>query len=211
MQITANVYWCKLEKLVDKYRPDQGKEWAIEAAKLSKETKLALKAAGVLARVKNKMDDRDDFLHFAISEYQRPRLVHADGKYDLWDFDKGSLEDAFDAGYTAKKNDSVPLFKADGKTLWDFKTDGLIGNDSVADFKFDVSAPNVYLVAVRIREHVKYEGAGGDKEDITSWDDAPAFMAESAVNYSTKTPKTKPKADFAKDFADAVLDDELPL
>lgn len=193
MQIIASVYWCKFDKLWDKYRADQGKEHSIEATNLSKETKLELKKAGVLGRVKNKMDDREDFLHFAVSEYQRPRKNKSDGSYDLWDFDKGSLEEAFAAGYTAKKNDTVPIFKADGKTPWDFKVDGLIGNGSTADFKFNVSAPNVYLVAVRIRDLVPYEGAAGDNEDPNDWG-------------STKADS------FAKDFSLAdELDDEIPV
>lgn len=203
MQITAKVFWCKFDKLVDKYRPDQGKEWAIEAANLSKETKLALKAAGVLGRVKNKMDDRDDFIHFTVSEFQRPRKTRADGSYELWDFDDGSLQDALDAGYTAKRNDTIPFFKADGKTLWDFKTDGLIGNESVADFKFNVSAPNVYLVAVRIRDHVKYEGATGNNEDPNDWDDA-------APEVKKEARKAKAKSTVEQDFADD-LDDEMPV
>lgn len=196
MQITANVFWCKMEKLVDKYRADQGKEHSIEATNLTKEVKVELKKAGVLGRVKNKMDDREDFLHFSVSEFQRPRKNKADGSYDLWDFDKGSLEEAFAAGYTAKKNDTVPIFKSDGKTLWDFKTDGLIGNGSTADFKFNVSAPNVYLVAVRIRDLVPYEGAGGDNEDPNSWDAVEDTGLEN----------------FKKDFnLGDELNDEIPL
>lgn len=205
MQITANVFWCKFDKLVDKYRPDQGKEWAVEAANLSNETKLALKAAGVLGRVKNKLDDRDDFLHFSVSEYQRPRKNLANGKYDLWDFADGSLQDAFDQAFTAKKNDPVPFFKADGKTPWDFKTDGLIGNGSVADFKFNVSAPNVYLVAVRIRDHVPYEAAAANNEDPNDWDDTPSSQ--------TEKPKAKAKSTLEEDFDlnDADLDDDIPV
>lgn len=207
MQITANVYWCKFDKLVDKYRPDQGKEWAIEAANLTKETKLALKAAGVLGRVKNKMDERDDFIHFTVSEYQRPRKNRPNGTYELWDFDDGSLQDAFDAGFTAKKNDPIPFFKADGKTLWDFKTDGLIGNGSVADFKFNVSAPNVYLVAVRIRDHVPYEGAAANNEDPNDWDDTPAAPTPKKATRKTKTSTLE--EDFG--LGDDDLDDEIPV
>jgi hypothetical protein len=195
MQITAKVYWCKFDKLVDKYRPGQGKEWSIEAANLSKDTRLLLKSAGVLGRVKNKMDDRDDFLHFSVSEYQRPRKTYADGKYDLWDFDEGDLQAAFDAGFTAKKNDPVPIFKADGRTLWDFKTDGLIGNESVADFKFNVSAPNVYLVAVRIKEHVKYEGAATNNEDPNDWDESSEVVSKKA----------------SSPLGDDFMDDDIPL
>lgn len=197
MQITAKVFWCKFEKLRDKYRPEQGQEWSVDATNLSKETKLSLKAAGVLARVKNKMDDREDFLHFTVSEYQRPRRVKTDGTYELWDFDKGSLQDAFNQGYTAKKNDPIPFFKADGKTLWDFKTDGLIGNGSVADFKFNVSAPNVYLVAVRIREHVPYDAPNRGTEDPNDWG-SPITPASQTKTKTTSRVMTE-------------LDDEVPF
>lgn len=196
----VELFWTKMDKLRDKYRPNQGKEWSIDACNLTKEQKLQLKDAGVLGRVKNKMDDRGDFIHFTVSEYQRPRKDKPNGKYDLWDFDEGSLDEAFDAGYIAKKNERPPVFKEDGKTDWDFKTDGLIGNATKADVKFNVQGTNVYLVAVRVTELVEFEQKG-DYEDVNDWGD------------TDEAPVAKPvkKAKTAAPELDADDEDQIPF
>lgn len=176
MQITGEIYWCKLDKTQPKFKPTQGNEWSVECANIDLETKKKLKEAGVLARVKNKMDDRNDFIHFSISEFQRPFQINPlDGAKILWDFDKdGTLQDAIDAGYEAKANEAPRIVDADGKP-WDWqysasgKASNLIGNGSKGTFKFNISGPNMYLVAVKVDDQIVYEKNAGDWEDPDDW------------------------------------------
>lgn len=198
MMIDGEIYWCKMDKPQPKFRKQDGNEWSIECANIDLETKKKLKEAGVLGRVKNKMDEREDFIHFSISEYQRPFQINPlTGEKLLWDFDDGGLDVALEKGFEAKANDAPKIVDADGKP-WDFKKNGLIGNKSKGTFKFNISGKNVYLVAVKVNEHVEYEGAGGgDWEDPDDWGEV------------TKPAPKKEKKLPGKTVLEE-LDDELP-
>ena len=163
MQIRGKAYWTKLDKAVDNYnkqkkimdketgQPDGwGQEWSIEVANLSKETKVNLKKEGLLALVKNKMDEREDFITFRLSTEKR------DG--------------------TA--NDAPKVVDEKGET-WDWEKRGKIGNDSDIAVKFNVwknpgnGKASAFFVAVNILEHVPYavEKNENDYEDPDNWGD----------------------------------------
>lgn len=167
MQISGKSYWTKLDKLHDNYQkqkkilnkdtgePDGwGREWSIEVGNLTLATKKALKEAGLLGRVRNKMDEREDFVTFRISEFKR------DGE----------------------PNDQPPVVGPDTKP-WDWAKNGLIGNGSDVTVKFNVwrggAQASAFLVAVKVDNHLKYEApsGGNDYEDPMNWGD-PVAVAE---------------------------------
>lgn len=203
MMIKGDIWWCKMDKAVPKFRPSDGKEYAIECANLDLDTKKRLKEAGMIGRVKNKLDDRNDFIHFTVSEFQRPRREDPlTGEIELWDFDNGSLDDALEEGYSAKANDAPNVVDADGKP-WDWKRNAagnatnLIANGSKGTFKFNVSGKNAYLVAVKVDEHVPYEKNAGDWEDPDDWGEV--------APKKSKTEKKLPGKTILEE-----LDDEIP-
>lgn len=161
MQIRGKAYWTKLDKPVANYnktkkimkdgQPDGwGDEWSIEVANLSQDTKKALKAEGLLGSVKNKMDEREDFISFRLATEKR------DGK----------------------PNDAPRVVDEDEKP-WDWEDRGKIGNGSDVAVKFNIwknpsnNKASVFIVAVKILEHVPYEieESTTDYEDPDNWGD----------------------------------------
>lgn len=160
MMISGKAYWCKLDKprpnynkqkkIIDKEtgEPDGwGDEWSVEVGNLDKETKLALKDAGLLSAVKNKMDERDDFITFRLSTVKR------DGT----------------------ENDPVKVVGPDTQP-WDWKEDGLIGNGSDVTVKFNTwrnsnGKTSAFIVALKVDDLVPYEApeGSGDYEDPDDW------------------------------------------
>lgn len=163
MQISGTLYWAKLDKPRDNYnkqhkimkdgQPDcWGREYSVVFANLSKADKLALRDAGLLDRVKNKMDDLEDQITFRLDETKRD----------------GDLND--------------PIVVTNGETMreWDWKEDGLIGNRSKGVMKFNVwrggqGKPRIFPVALLVTEHVPYEAPDNTYEDPNDWSEyAPA-------------------------------------
>lgn len=161
MQIRGKAYWTKLEEPVANYnkskktmkdgQPDGwGDEWSIEVANLSADTKRALKAEGLLGLVKNKMDEREDFITFRLSTEKR------DGT----------------------PNDP-PRVVDEQEKPWDWEGRGKIGNDSDIAVKFNTwknpgnSKVSAFIVAVKVLNHVPYEKPESDTnyEDPNSWGD----------------------------------------
>lgn len=161
MQIRGKAYWTKLDKPVSNYNktnkilkddePDNwGEEWAIEVANLSPITKKALKDQGLLGRVKNKLDEREDFITFRLSTEKR------DGSPN-----------------------ETPRVVDEDENEWDWKTRGKIGNGSDIAVKFNVwknpsnNKASAFLVAVKILNHVPYETEETkvDYEDPEKWGD----------------------------------------
>lgn len=159
MQITGKAFWTKLDKPVPNYnkmkkimakdgQPDNwGEEWSVEVGNLTPATKLALKKEGLLSLVKNKMDDKEDFVTFRLAVEKRD----------------GSLN-------------NVPKVVGPDEKPWDWETLGKIGNGSDVAVKFNVwknpstNKSSAFLVAVKVLEHIPYEAEGSvDYEDPDSW------------------------------------------
>lgn len=157
MIIEGEIFWCKLDKPRDNYNkqkkimkdgePDRwGREYQVVLGNLSKETKLQLRDAGLLDKVKNKMDDQGDFVTFRLDELDR------DGE-----------------------EQEIKVVDEDGNP-WDWKVNGLIGNGSRGAMKFNVwKKPNVkariYPLSLMVLEHVEYEAedGAGEREDANDW------------------------------------------
>lgn len=159
MIIEGTLYWAKLDKPRDNYNkqrkimkdgePDRwGREYAVTIANLTKETKLQLRDAGLLDKVKNKMDDLEDNITFRLDEFDK------DGEPQ-----------------------SIKVVNSDGKE-WDWKEDGLIANESRGAIKFNVwrpsqGKPRLYPVSLMVLEHILYEApeGSGEREDPDDWGD----------------------------------------
>ncbi len=161
MQIRGKAYWTKLDKPVDNYnkskkimkdgQPDGwGQEWSIEVGNLTADTKKALKEKGLLSLVKNKLDEREDFMTFRLSTERR------DGT----------------------PNEAPKVVDENGND-WDWNTRGKIGNESDIAVKFnDWKNPgngkaSAFLVAVKVTNHIPYEAeeTTTSYEDPNNWDD----------------------------------------
>ena len=162
MQIRGKAFWTKLESPVGNYnkqkkilkdgQPDGwGDEWSIEVGQLSPDTKRKLKAEGLLGLVKNKMDEREDYITFRLSTHKK----------------NGDENDA-------------PRVVDENERPWDWKERGLIGNESDIAVKFNVwknpgnGKSSAFLVAVKVLNHVPYESEDGgvNYEDPDDWGDA---------------------------------------
>lgn len=190
MIIEGVCYWNKLDKLRDNYNkqrkllnketgePDGwGREWSVVVGNLSKDTKVALKEAGLLGRVKNKMDDAEDFITFRTSEFKR------DGE----------------------ANKPINVVNSKGQP-WDWKTDGLIGNGSKVVAKFNVWKPgngnaSAFLVSLMVKELVPYvqEDNGNSYEDPDDWG---AYVGKSEPEVKPK--KKAPPVDDDLDDEDSI-------
>jgi hypothetical protein len=155
MQIRGKAYWTKLDKPVANYNkqkkimkdgaPDGwGDEWSVEVANLTADTKKALKAQGLLGLVKNKLDEREDFITFRLSTEKR------DGT----------------------PNDPIRVVD-EQEAEWDWAQRGKIGNDSDVAVKFNVwknpgnGKSSAFIVAMKVLTHVPYE----EKESTTDYED----------------------------------------
>lgn len=181
MIIEGTIYWCKLDKPRDNYNkqrkimnedgePDRwGREYTVTFGNLTKETKLALRDAGILDRVKNKMDDLEDQMTFRLDEFNR------DGEAQ-----------------------SIKVVDKDGKE-WDWKENGLIGNGSKGAMKFNVwrggqGKARIYPVSLMVLEHVEYDApeGTGSYEDPDDW--SSYTKAKPAEDVKAKPAKAKTKA-----------------
>lgn len=160
MQIRGKAYWPKLDKPVQNYNkqkkimkdgePDGwGDEWSVEIGNLSKETKVALKKEGLLGLVKNKMDEREDFISFRLATEKRD----------------GTPNEA-------------PRILDEAEKVWDWNVRGKIGNESSVAVKFNVwknpgnGKASAFLVALKVLDHVPYENADATVyEDVNDWGD----------------------------------------
>ena len=147
--------------------PDRwGREYAVTIANLTKETKLQLRDAGLLDKVKNKMDDLEDNITFRLDEFDK------DGEPQ-----------------------SIKVVNSDGEE-WDWKEDGLIANESRGAIKFNVwrpsqGKPRLYPVSLMVLEHILYEApeGSGEREDPDDWG---AYAKKPAAKEkATAKPKTK--------------------
>jgi hypothetical protein len=193
MIIEGKIYWCKLDKPRDNYNkqkkimkkaeegggPDRwGREYSVVLGNLSKETKLQLRDAGLLDKVKNKMDDQEDHITFRLDE-----------------LDKDGEPQEF------------KVFNKDGEP-WDWKTDGLIGNESFGAVKFNVwkkpgIKARIYPLSLIVLDHVEYEApeGSGDYEDADDWSaytTKKAAPAKASAKAKTKVPEGE-------------LDDDIPF
>jgi len=190
--IEGTVYWPKLDKPRDNYNkqrkimnpetgePDRwGREYSVIFGNLTKETKIMLRDAGLLDKVKNKMDDLEDQISFRLDEFDK------DGEAQ-----------------------SIKVFKLDGSE-WDWKEDGLIGNESTGAMKFNVwrprqGKPRIYPVSMIVLSHVEYEApeGSGEREDADDWS-----------QYTAKTEKKAAKPETKKKVASLGLDmdDDIPF
>ena len=196
MQIEGKIYWAKLDKLRPNYNKqrkimdkDTGEpdgwndEWSVVLGNLDKNTKLALKDAGLLDKVKNKMDDLDDHITFRLSATKK------DGE----------------------KNDPIRVVDVETMADWDWKEKGLIGNGSRGVMKFNTwrnsnGKVTAFPVSLLILEHEEYEApeGQGDYEDPDDWSDY-AKPGASAAKPAAKAAKGKTKVEPEDD-----LDDEIP-
>ncbi len=174
MIIDGTIYWCKLDKPRDNYnkqkkimdketgQPDRwGREYAVTLGNLTKETKLQLRDAGLLDKVKNKMDEQEDHITFRMDEFDKD----------------GELQE-------------FKVVNADTGELWDWKNDGLIGNESKGAVKFNIwkkpgIKARIYPLSMLVIEHVEYEApeGSGEYEDADDWS-----------NYAKAKPQPEAKA-----------------
>lgn len=198
MIIEGKIYWCKLDKPRDNYNkqkkimvdgePDRwGREWAVTLGNLTKETKLQLRDAGLLDKVKNKMDDQEDHVTFRMDEFDR------DGE---------AQEFKVINGITGEP--------------WDWKNDGLIGNESFGAVKFNIwKKPGIkarmYPLSLLVTEHVEYEAPEGtgeyeDADDWSNYKKANTQNSEGKAKAETKAKKAVTKQTIPDD-----LDDDVPF
>lgn len=160
MIVQGKIYWCKLDRPRDNYNkqfkimnketgePERwGREYSVIIGNLSKETKIQLRDAGLLDKVKNKMDDAEDFMAFRLDEFDR------DGELNEFKVVDGQTGEP-----------------------WDWEKNGFIANESVGAVKFNVwKKPGVkariYPLSLLVTEHIEYEVPEGTiaKEDPDDW------------------------------------------
>ena len=196
MIIEGTVQYAKLDKPRDNYNkqykmmdkdtglPDRwGREYAVTLSNLSKETKIKLRDAGLLDKVKNKMDDLEDHITFRLDE-----------------FDKDGNPQEF------------KVFDGETGEPWDWKVNGLIGNGSIGAVKFNVwkkpgIKARIYPLSILILDHVEYEApeGSGEYEDADDW----SAYAKPATGKKADAAKGKKVKSETPPF-DADLDDEIP-
>ena len=183
MQIEGTLYWTKLDKprpnynkqrkIMDKDgKPDGwGDETSVVFGNLTKETKVMLKDAGLLDKVKNKLDDVEDQITFRLPTKKR------DGT----------------------DNDPIKVTSAETGAAWDWKEDGLIGNGSKGVMKFNVwkngnGKGTIYPVSLLLLEHIEYELPEGQEqaayEDPDDWSD---YVKPEAAAKAPAKKAAKPK------------------
>ncbi len=172
--------------------PDRwGREYAVTIGNLTKETKLQLRDAGLLDKVKNKMDEQEDHITFRLDEFDK------DGEAQ-----------------------SIKVTNSETGEPWDWKNDGLIGNESFAAVKFNVwKKPGIkarmYPLSMLVLEHVEYEQpeGSGEYEDADDWSNyAKAKPTPEEVKVKEQMTKGEPKpSSRGKGKIDEDLDDDIPF
>lgn len=145
MIIQGTAFWAKVVGPAQPGYDKTQKEWSIDVA-ISKEVKEQLVKEGLKAKIKNKGDDRGDFISFKRKE------IRADG------------------------TPSKPIRIVDGeKRDWDQKVligNGSTVNVSfmVNDYTYNGAAgKKPGLIAIQVVKLVPYEG--GDHEDFATYDE----------------------------------------
>ena len=147
MIIQGKAYWAKIIGAPQGGFDKSVLEWSMDLA-IDAETRKKLEAEGLKSKIKNKGDDRGDFIQFKRKAVKsdgtsaKPiRVVGPGGKNDLWDDRK--------IGNGSKVNVSMVINDTEygGKK---FKKPGII--------------------AVQVIDYVPYEG--GDYEEFPEYDDA---------------------------------------
>lgn len=151
--VTGKAYWPKLGKPVPNYNKD-GFEWAVDVS-LDKTGLKQLKDYGLTSKIKNKGDDRGDFITF------KRATVKKSGP------DKG------------KDNNPIRVISPDGKTPWDMSK--LIGNGSTVRVKFTLNeTTNLRTkekgmradpLAIQVFEHLEYTAP--ERQEFEGNPDAP--------------------------------------
>lgn len=136
--ITGNAFWTKLSRPVENYNKD-GQEWTLDVA-IDDKTSKELKGYGLGSKVKNKGDERGDFITFKRSTVKRSGPK------------KG------------EDNKPITLVGPDGKTPWPSSTH--IGNGSVVKVKFSLNETinprtkekgmRADPLAIQVYEHSEY-------------------------------------------------------
>lgn len=136
--VTGKAYWPKLGKPVQNYNKD-GEEWTIDVS-LDADALKQMKGYGLTSKIKNKGDERGDFITFKRATVKRngPKKGEA--------------------------NAPIRVISPDGKTPWD--TNKLIGNGSTVRVKFSLNETfnartkekgmRADPLAVQVYEHLEY-------------------------------------------------------
>lgn len=139
-KIQGKAFWCKvLKDPVDNYQKD-GKEWTVDVA-VDSATAATLADLGLGSKIKNKSDDRGNFITF------RRRDVKRSG-------DKAG-----------QANQPISVYKPDGRTPWERDMD--IGNGTVVEVKFSINSyphkiskkpvTQANILSMNVLEHVQYK------------------------------------------------------
>lgn len=145
MPILSGVaHWAKVTGAPQAGYDGVTKEWSIDVS-LDEAGVQAFKDAGVAKRIKNKDDDRGDFVTFKRKEY----------KFD---------------GET--KNEPIRIVDAK-KNPW--PQDTLIGNGSKVNINYSINETRYglhpTLLAIQVVDLVEYKGGGGDDFDVVGDDE----------------------------------------
>lgn len=160
--ITGQAYWFKvLGKPVPNYNKD-GFEWVFDVA-LDANTVKELKAQGLGKKIKNKGDERGDFIQFKRASVKRngPKKGEA--------------------------NDPIRVIGPDGKTVWDNNVK--VGNKSVIRVKYVLNETvdqrtkekgmRADVLSVQVYQHVVY--VAPERQEFEGNPEAQAAV-EAAVN-----------------------------
>lgn len=142
MLIQGKAYWSKLlgEPIRNEQYPENPRTWSIDVT-VDGEAVKALREAGLYAKVKNKGDDRGQFITLKRKEFK------ADG---------------------VTKNQPVKVVDHRGNP---WKKDVLIGNGSTVNVRFNVykdkqGRANPAILAVQVWDLVKYEAPDRSNDDF---------------------------------------------
>lgn len=189
MRISGTINWAKLDKPRPNYNKERkimedgepagwNDEYSVVIGNLTRETKLALKEAGLIDKVKNKMNDQEDHITFRLP------VTKKDGT----------------------ENDPIKVTNAATGLPWDWKEDGLIGNGSKGVIAFNIwkggaGKASIFPVSLLVTEHVEYESeGGGDYEDPDDWSE----YLKPAAGAKAKAPASSKKAPVGDDLDDDV-------
>lgn len=196
MIIEGKIQWTKLDKPRDNYNKQKkimdkdtglperwGREYSVVLSNLSKETKIQLRDAGLLDKVKNKMDDQEDFITFKLDE-----------------FDSNGDPNEF------------KVVNGETGEPWDWEKDGLIGNGSFGAVKFNVwkkpgIKARIYPLSLLVTEHIEYEAPEGSGE----YEDADDWSNYAKVKPNPKPVEAKPVSKKIKRLVEEdELNDDIP-
>lgn len=199
MIIEGTIYWAKLDKPRDNYNkqkkildkdtgePDRwGREYSVTLGNLTEETRRQLRDAGLLDKVKDKMDEQGHHITFRLDEFNN------DGEPQEFKVVNGETGEP-----------------------WDWKEDGLIGNKSIGAVKFNVwkkpgIKARIYPLSLLVLDHVEYEApeGSGEYEDADDWS---SYVKPAKQAPKKEAPAAKAKAPKNKLADREDLDDDIPF